>query len=299
MKTADTILFRCSQLGKIMVENSKTTLTEKQAETLSELQQKEKLTDKQKQYLEDLIAKRDAAPQLTKGVQTHLIDIFIREYYKRKEDTISKHTIKGNEREEDSITIVSRILKQFFTKNEVRNRNEFIQGEHDLHKIQDGKIVETLDTKTSWSMHTFLRAKHSKLDHDYFWQGVGYMALTGASKHSVCYCLVNGTSQAISDEKRKLAFQMNVLDDESEDYIQRCKQIEINHIFDREAFEKENPFFVWHTPGEEWTFDVPIHERFHRFEIERNEKDIQSIFEQVKLCRSWLNENLFQKLLQF
>lgn len=112
---------------------------------------------------------------------------------------------KGNACEEDSITALSRVTKILFKKNDIRLSNEFVTGEPDLFLGESIYNAErTDDTKTSWSAHTFFRAKNSELDKAYYWQGMAYMWLTGAKVHYVDFCLVNGTVEAILSEKRKL-----------------------------------------------------------------------------------------------
>lgn len=295
---ADSVLFRCSALSHLMTEARGAGITEKQLETLAELQEKQKtkpLTANQQQYLADLIAKRDAPPSISDGVITHLIDVYLSERFGRKEDIKSKILDKGNEREEEAITTVSRVLKRFFTKNTERKSNEFIKGEWDLHIVKDGVFEETLDTKNAWSMHTFMRAKYKPLSDEYWWQGQGYMALTGAKKHTVCYCLSNGTLKIVQDELRQLAWRLNIMpgtEMEDHNYIQKARQIEINHIFDRELFQKENPFYDFVIPASEWCYDVPLSQRMHNFEFERDDEKIKALYAKIVLCRDWMNKNL-------
>jgi hypothetical protein len=263
MENANQIKFRCSALGYLMTE------ARSKSETISE------------------------------GTKTHLIDVFVGAKYLRKEEISSKYLTKGNERESDSTTLLSRVNKVFYKQNkepELHLSNEFIKGTPDIYlgnSIEDAD--EIIDTKTSWSAHTFFRAKKNALDKMYYWQGVGYMLLTGAKKHTVAYCLVNGTDKAIMEEKRKLAYQMNEfgVDVHSDEYISKCKQIEINHIFDLENFRKDYPFFEFDNNVAEWSYDIPFKERVFQFSFERNEADMLRLVERIKECRIWMNENLF------
>lgn len=299
---ADKLLFRCSSLGYLMTDGrGGGGLTEKQAEALTTFLKKSNLTDKQREYRDDLIAKRDAPPEIGDTVKTHLIDVFISAKYGRREEIQNKVLTKGNEREEDSITLVSLKLNRFFKKNQERKSNSFITGSWDLDirdmetgnmHTQTPRIVETLDTKSSWSMHTFFRSQYKKLDPLYDWQGQGYMALTGANKHTVAYCLVNGTHKAMMDERRIAGYDF-IDPDNSPAYKEKCKQIEINHIFDRAAFKAEYPDFEFAFKDDEWNRDVPAHERIFTFEFIKDEKKILALYERIKLCRQWMNENLF------
>lgn len=235
---------------------------------------------------------------LSKGCKTALKDIFVQEKYKRKEELAHKFLEKGNERERDAIKLFSESVGREFIKNDVRLYNDFIQGEPDLF---DGKIIheaeETIDTKVSWSAFTFFRAQEEVVDKSYYWQGQSYMALTGAKKHTVAYCLINGLPSVIMDEKRRAAYQMGVIDmagNNNPDFKAKCRQIEINHIFDINSFVDENPYFEFDNELEEWSYDIPKEERLFTFAIDRNEEDIARIYAKVKECRVYMDKFLFK-----
>jgi hypothetical protein len=271
-------------------------LTEKQAATLLELEAKARgkgVTDIQRKTLEGLIEKRDN-PELAEGVKTHLIDVFASQYYGRKEEINNKFLNKGNAREEDSVTVVSRLTKTLFVKNDKRLRNAYIQGEPDMFIGESIDTAQhTVDTKTSWSLHTFLRSKYKKLDPLYYWQGVGYMDLTGAQSHTVAFCLVNGLPEVIMKEKKDLAFRIKETDLTSDAFKNKCKQIEINHIFDIEAFIKECPNFPFDNDIDSWRFDIPLKERMHVVKFRRNEADIRKMHDRVLQCREHLEKTFY------
>lgn len=292
---ANNILFRCSSLGYISGE---TGLTEKQLDELVYLQGRPAPTDKQKAKIKDLIDKRDN-PEIPDTAKTHCIDLYASYKYGRREEVTGKYLEKGNEREEDSITLFSRVTRTFFEKNTTRLSNAFITGEPDLFLGESIETAEeTVDTKTSWSLHTFLRAKYKRLDPMYFWQGMGYMDLTGAKKHTVVFCLVNGTASAILDEKRKLGYAMREIDPnvKSPEFLKRCRQIEINHIFDIKQFMNENPGFDFDTDVSEWCFDIPMQDRIHKFSFNRDQVAIDKMHQRITKCREWMQEELFTKV---
>lgn len=264
---ANNILFRCSSLGHLMTE------PKSKSEVISE------------------------------GTKTHLIDVFISYQYGRREEIDSKFIRKGHAREEDCITLLARTDKRMYKKNDSRLNNDFVTGEPDLfigEKIYAAD--ETLDTKTSWSMHTFYRSMHKPLDKSYYWQGQGYMWLTGAKKHTVVYGLVNNTVQGILDEIRRISYKPGMMDEygnESDLFIEKKRQIEINSIFDREEFEREleltNQYYDFTIPKSEWKYNVPISERIFKFEFNRNDSDIERLQQRITDCREWMEINLFNK----
>jgi hypothetical protein len=229
--------------------------------------------------------------------KTHLVDVFVSANYGRREDKYGKYIEKGNQREEDSITLLSRVNRVYYRKNKERLEDEFISGEPDIFIGESIRTAEEIyDTKTSWSAHTFFRQSIKDLPDEYKWQGVGYMRLTGARRHTVAFCLVNGTVQAIEDEKRKLSYQMGVFDKSGaevpEAYLERCRQIEINHIFDLQEFMSESPFYQLDNDPSCWRWDIPKEKRVRCFAIERLEDEISAVEDRVKECRKWINENL-------
>lgn len=234
-----------------------------------------------------------------------LIRIFAQERYSRYEELKNKYLSKGNERENDSITVVSRSMKKPFKKNKERKFNEFFQGEWDLDLRELDKFKETLDTKSSWSLLTFLEACNTPLNPNYEYQGHVYMDLTGAEKHTVAYCLVNGTYTAINDEIRRLGWSMGVLDASVEtdpEFIKKVKQIERNHIFDINAFMNENQGFELKNDFEAdynagtytWEFDIPFQDRICTKSFDRDENTIFGMKERAKECRYWMNQKLFK-----
>lgn len=292
LENAEKILIRSSSSGKISMKSDGLTVLQK--EKVKTLSEKDKVTDKQQEELNRLIYKRDN-PVLHKTTQNHLIEVFSDKQYNRREEIKSKFLDKGNDREEDSLTLLSRVTKKLYVKNSIRLENEYMSGETDAFEGEEiKKATETVDTKTSWSLITFLKAKHSAIDHDYKWQGISYMWLTGAKKHTIAYCLVNATEKAISDEKRQLSYRYNEIDVETnEEYVEKCKKIEINHIFDIDSFVKEYPHFEFHNNIEEWDYDIPMEDRVHIKEVFRDEQEIEYLKKKVVGCRVWMNENLF------
>lgn len=232
-----TTLFRCSSLGHIMTE------------------------PKNK-------ADKDAG-NLSESAKTHLIDIFVSKKYNRQTDIQNKYIQKGLLVEEDSITLYSRVKRKFFKKNKDRISNAFITGEPDLYEgpaILNAELI--IDTKSAWDIFTFFRNKTKTLSSDYYWQCQGYMALTGAQKAIVAFCLVNTPEILINDEKRKLMYKMGAATDENEDFIQACE--ELDHLMKYD--------------------DIPMHERVIEFHVERCDEDVAAAYKKIAKCRTYLNE---------
>ncbi len=135
--------FRASGFGDLMAGGKD--LTVKQKETIIAYQEKDKLTPKQQETLDDLIKKRDTV-ELSKGAKTLLRKMRREIKFKRRREINSKYLTKGIELEEPAIDWLSMHHDTMFTNNKERREDEYFTGECD--------IKEGYDTKVSWSLDT-------------------------------------------------------------------------------------------------------------------------------------------------
>lgn len=318
---ANEIKFRSSGMGYLLTDGKEKQPLEKYWDAISDVKRlkaeyeeisnkQTKIAEKKKEQIQKantnllILEKEKDDFQPSATCEKALIRVFA-QTRGRYEELSNKYLTKGNERENDSITLLSRVLRKHYKKNKERKSNEYIQGEWDLHDIIDGVIVETLDTKSSWSYITFLEAQEKTLNPIYRIQGHCYMWLTGAKKHTVCYCLVNGTYKYIKDQIRSLQWKHGVLDgdiSEDQNYLEAVKQLERNHIFDIDSFIKENPEFiplndVWFNQKLDqymWHYDIPKEERVYSITFERDEEVIEKIKQRVINCRKYMNHKFFK-----
>lgn len=269
-------LIRCSCIGKIMAEGRGSVLTDKQSEELERLSGLPKLTEKQEETLNKLIAKRDAPPELSDTTKTYLKEVYM--LHKYGKETVggserSKYTIKGRSVEEESIAMLSRIDNSLYSKNEDRYTNEYLTGEPDIIvKDESGLPIKIIDIKSSWDGASLLSNIGKPLNNLYYWQVHGYMALTGAKEAEVTYCLVNMPEEIINGEKNRIFRAMNPATEENLDYKKVVDRLVNNMTFD----------------------EIPIRERIVRFAVPRDETIIQNIYDRVEQCRAWLTE--FEKI---
>ena len=290
------ILFRASANGDIMTPGLGE-ITEKQLLTIKEYTEKRQskgLTDIQSEELARLLNKRDN-PILSTTCIKRLIKIFA-QTMGREEEIKSKYMEKGSAVENDAITLYSRVKKVAFFKNTVRLNNKYVTGEPDCGSNENIlESEEIIDFKSSWSLITFLNAKHSEVNGNYQDQGDTYMGLVPKSKRfRLVYCLVNSPGSIIQQEKKKLQWQMagEVIDfDNSPEYKEKCKQIERNHIFDIKLFVDQNPGFDFDNDLDTWEWDIPMDKRVFEFVIERDDNRISAIYKKVERCRKWMIEN--------
>ncbi|MFD2921985.1 YqaJ viral recombinase family protein [Terrimonas rubra] len=215
------------------------------------------------------LKKDKEAGNLSESAKTHLVDVYVSNKYGRNSDIQNKYIQKGLLVEEDSITLYSRVKKNFFKKNEEHLKNDFIMGTPDLYI---GKTIQTaeriIDIKSSFDIFTFFRNINSTLNSSYWWQVQGYMALTGAKSATVAYCLVDTPQVIINDEKRKLMWKMGVATDMDPDYMQACEELERLLTYP----------------------DIPMNERVIEFDVFRDDEAIERCYERVLKGRNYLSE---------
>jgi hypothetical protein len=200
---------------------------------------------------------------LSKTAQKHLIEVYVAEKYGRRKDIQTKQMKKGIQVEDESIKLLSKFMNKDFYKNEERFTNEYITGMPDI--ITDDCII---DIKSSYDIWTFLGNLPDKLDSLYYWQMMCYMWLTNKPKAKVTYCLSNTPFGMIEQEKKSLFYKMDVISEESPEFIKESLKLEFNMTFD----------------------DMPIGERVLIFNVDRNEDDILRIQNKVEKAREYLEE---------
>lgn len=200
---------------------------------------------------------------LSKTAQRHLLDVYIAEKYGRKRDIQTKQMKKGVEVEDQSIELLNKYWGTNYSKNQDRFTNDFITGHPDI--LDSNKVV---DIKSSYDLWTFLGNLPDKLDNLYYWQLMSYMWLTGATKGHIAYCLSNTPFGIVEQEKRYLLNRMDVISEESPEYVKEAMRLEFNMTFD----------------------DIDVSERVLIFTVDRNEDDIIRIQNRVERAREYLHE---------
>lgn len=273
------VLIRCSCIGKIMTEGKGTVLTEKQAELLESLQNKDKITDKQSITLAELIAKRDAPPTLSDTCTSYLREVY--QYYRYGKESVggaqrSVYVKKGNAMEQESLMLMSRFYDVSLEKNTLRMNGTHLTGEADAFVKE---IRTSWDAKSAWDMESLLshvpnpEKPNQKLYEDgYEYQGQGYMKLYDLDTHHLCYVLVNMPQEMINWEIEKIRRALNPPTDENAEFRAAVERLESNMTFD----------------------EIPIEQRIVPFTFHRDEEMMYKIEKRVEDCRIWLEkfENL-------
>lgn len=294
-------LCRCSQLGKLMTnlptEQAKEKLTS-QIKTLeserdsgvNENGNKVKWTTKKETDLATLKSrlKKEEDDELPSGAISFLEEEFRRVYWGRQRSVSNKYLTKGTIAEEDALELLSVIDGTNYWKNEEFLQNKFICG------TPDNRQIKVKDTKCSWDLKSFDEAELTTL---YEWQLKAYMWLEHTSTNTeletkteaeLCYCLVNAPIDLIDKERKTLFYNMNLPDEDNDEWIEACQQLERNMIFDVPAFRKPYPHYDFY--NQSLDFSIPEHMRVKRFEVSLDSTDVKNITRRVTLARNWLIE---------
>lgn len=249
---------RPSACSQIMGSLKSGSITQKQHEQIKTLEAKEKITVKQQETLDGLIAKRDAPAELGSGAKTYCKMWLKEQLYNRRKEISNKYLQRGNESEDDSIQLIGRhIGNPLLCKNEQRFSNPYITGVPDVIETKIG-----YDAKSSYDFSTFPLFV-DKLDPAYYWQNICYMDLTGIKEWETVYCLVNLPEDLLQLEIRKLTWGTSGISSE-------------------EAEEKMRAFHSYD--------DLPLNLRVKAFPVEYNFNEVNKIYKRVELCRKYIEE---------
>lgn len=193
--------------------------------------------------------------------KSYLKELYRESKYGIRKEVVSKYIDKGLMVEDSAIALYSTKYDGFYTKNDEWFKNEFISGTPDI--VSENEVI---DIKSSWNLFT-MPFKDEEINKGYYYQLMGYMALTGLKKAKLAYCLIDTPPQLVQDEKRRLSWQMGCIDGMNPEYLEACAEIDKSHDFSH----------------------ITMDERIVEFEIERDEEVIQAIYDRVKLCRDYLN----------
>jgi len=206
-----------------------------------------------------MTSSRSKTDPLSETCKKHLLSVHIAKKYGRYKEIDSKYFAKGTIAEDASISMLSKLHGKEYFKNDEYLKNDFIKG---IPDVIDDIIIEI---KTPWDIFTFFNAKNDKLNKNYYWACQGYMALTGLSKAVLAYCLVDTPEFLIKQEKKKLSYNMDVVNNQ-EEYFEKCEKL-----------DKQMKYS-----------DIPLEEKVYQVEIDYNQDDVNSLFERIELCRTFL-----------
>lgn len=177
-------------------------------------------------------ADKDAG-NLSKTAKSHLIEVYARELWGVERDIVTKQMKKGIIAEESALTLLSRIDKKFYTKNEEHKSNDWIMGTADI--VEENSII---DNKCSWDAFSFLPKLIEPIDKDNYYQLVGYMWLWEKETGRISHTLVDTPANIIQGELYRLLRSMDVVSEESPEYVRAAEKLVSNMKFDHLPMEQ-------------------------------------------------------------
>lgn len=202
-----------------------------------------------------------AKNEMGETCKSFLKELYIEKVYGIKKEVTSKYIEKGLMVEDSAIALYSSLNGGFYVKNDEWFKNDFISGTPDI--VSDEIVI---DIKSSWSPFS-MPFKDDSIKKDYYYQLMGYMALTGLKNAKLAYVLIDTPIQLVEDEKRRLSWQMGATSDLSPEYLEACAELDKQHDFSH----------------------MPIEKRVIEFDIKYDEKVVEEIYNRVNECRIYLN----------
>lgn len=274
---------RCSAIHAVMANSrSNPTLTEKQAERLTELEDKVLLTPKMQEEMAELLIKKENGKKVI--LSDTCIAYLMEEYAWQTQGMIrlSKELLdipqmrKGIAVEQDSLDLLCVVDGVVYKENkdEDGNRprlyNEFLSGEIDAYVGENATAASIVpDIKSIYDYPTFLSKIHESLTIANDWQLKGYSDLTGAKDVFVANCLVDADFATIEAVKWQLLRKLagSAATDESPVFKEKWEIVERSMKFNH----------------------MPAHQRVFKKKVEpMSETQRQAVYDRVKVCREWL-----------
>jgi len=207
---------------------------------------------------------RGKVPTMGKTAQSYCLEWIKQqpEFYNRQKQFSNKYTEKGLIMEDESIDFIAEQLGHgMLIKNEEHFSNDFLTGTPDI--ILPDSII---DVKNSFDPFTFPLFDTGLPSTDYWWQGQGYMELTGRKSYQVIYTLMNTPINIIEREARSYCYKNGFDPDDVDIFNQHVERMTYN--------------------------DVNPSNRIKVFPFEYESGAIDQIEARVKECREFIFETL-------
>jgi len=227
----------------------------------------DKKTDEDIKYIREMeakIATYHNDPPLSAVTINSLIKQYGNKIYNKKVATkgdIVSFLKKGTDMEAEAVELLSKIDNSVYYLQEETVENDYLIGKCDI--ICPTKVI---DTKISWNVNTFLKAKTTKLSPKYWYQMQGYMELYDVDEAEVVFLLLNTPPELIEREKVKLANRFMIGEIDRDKY-----EIDLENI--ESAFTYSN---------------IPIKRRYFRYKVKREPSIFETVYKKVEKARTWM-----------
>lgn len=172
---------------------------------------------------------------------------------------------KGTDMEEEGVELLSRIDRQKYILCTDKIENDYLVGQCDIFHPQKDKII---DTKLSWNVNSFLKARTTPISAKYWYQMQGYMELYNVSQAEVVFLLLNTPIELIEREKVKLLNRFMIGEIDRDKYDLDMGNIESAYTYG----------------------NLPIKRRCFRMQLKREPQIFERVYKKVEKSRIWMQE---------
>ena len=202
---------------------------------------------------------RNKAELIGDTAKTFCMDMFLKNEFNYEEPVLTPAILKGRLFESDAMGVLEKhdgLIRKAYKK---RISNDFIIGTPDI-------VLKPLDTvedvKVPMSLKTFMNAELTKA---YYWQGQGYMWLTGMKKFKLRYVLMPDNEEMQRNAYMPFYYKLGA-QEENPDF----KVIEAQIKHNNQIIEL-----------------LPIEKRIKTFEFDYNPSDIELLKGQIIKAREY------------
>ena len=202
-----------------------------------------------------------------KTAAAELVKIYNRLKYGRKKDITTTAMDKGKQLQADGIRLFSMMEGELYRENNDQLESEWFCGMPDMYSGESiTKAIQLWDLKNSFELDTFTPKLIDGIDKSHEAQINVYFDLCNCDEGGIVHTLLSAPENILMAEKRKLLYNMNVISEESKEYLDACAELEKLLTFE----------------------DIPHEERIIKFPVKRNDELIQKMKDKVPIFREWL-----------
>jgi hypothetical protein len=172
---------------------------------------------------------------------------------------------KGSDMEIEAVELLSMIDNQQYRLEVDTVENEHIIGRCDVLCPSKDLVV---DTKISWNVNSFLKARTNPVTKKHWYQMQGYMELYNINNAEIVFLLLNTPPELIEREKVKLQNKFMIGAIDRDKYELDMENIE-------SAFTYSN---------------IPLKKRHFRYRVKREPQIFDGIYKKVEKSRIWMQD---------
>jgi hypothetical protein len=279
----------CSDIASIMSDGiANRPLTEKQNEKLDRYisinDSNIPLTENQQEEYDTLLERRNNSSlkhiKLTNGNKEFLKKLYSRIKYNKQPYSTPLNDLpfvmNGVFSENIALKLASEVLNEKYKVHKQQISNDYLKGIIDAYtgrSIKSPKAI--IEIKTSKNYEVFLSTiGNTDLINQYYYQCMGYMAITGCKIAKVIFCCVSYDANIIKSEINKYLYKIRGMNIQQEIIDKNIDNIINNMTFD----------------------DIPKNERVNQIIVHREDDAIQKMYKKIELSREFLNQFDYEML---